>query len=384
MSSRSSPDARAAHEIACVERPDTVEALDSERYMAANPDVARSQWTAAEHFTRWGHDEGRVQYFNAAAVAAMRDAKLARLRFRRMPRVPRTAGQPMDFLTDALIEEFSIPEGPPVSANQYGGPFIAEIAAHPERLCLDIGAGLRHTYAENVVNTEIYPSISTDVLCVGEDLPFADAQFDYVICASVLEHTRRPWDVVREICRVVRPGGQILIDWPFLQGVHGYPHHYFNATPQGLSSLFEESCDVVSSTIEPNNHPMHGLWWTLRTWRLGLAEPDAAALDALTIKAILGAPVHHHLREPYCAHLSDDALHTIPAGSTLVAQRRQDRDASIPSHPATTVMQSGSEGPDASLARIAVLEAEIAVLRASHSWRLTAPLRAIRGIMTRG
>jgi SAM-dependent methyltransferase len=104
---------------------------------------------------------------------------------------------------------------------------VEEIRRHPERLYPDLGAGLRHVYYSNVVNTEIYSTISTDVICVGEELPFADAQFDSVFAIAVLEHTMRPWEVAREICRVLKPGGTVLIDFPFLQAVHGYPHHYF-------------------------------------------------------------------------------------------------------------------------------------------------------------
>lgn len=374
------PGNRAAREIACVEHPASLDALDEVRYFQANPDVARSGLSAAAHFTRYGREEGRVQYANADEVAAMREEKLARLHFRRVPSRPRATGQPIDFLTAGLVAEFGIPDAPPVSANQYGGPFIQEIADNPGCLCLDVGAGLRHSYTENIVNTEIYSTISTDVLCVGEDLPFADAQFDYVICAAVLEHTRRPWDVAREICRVLKPGGRVLIDWPFLQGVHGFPHHYYNAMPQGLVSLFSDQCDIVSSTIEQNNHPMHAIWWTLRIWQHGLAEPERQEFDRLTIGELLGTPISRHLVAPYCTTLSEEAARTIPAGSTLIAQRRHDSVA-----PATGPVDDAAS-PDAHVARdarLVALETEVALLRASRSWRLTAPLRAIRTMLQR-
>ena len=371
---------RTARAIACVEHPVSLDKLDEARYFQANPDIARSGLRAAAHFTRHGREEGRVQYVNVEEVAAMRDGKLARLRFRRDPRVPRKQGEPIDSLTPDLVAEFEIPDAPPVSANQYGGPFIEEIAANPERLCLDVGAGLRYSYTENVVNTEIYRTISTDVLCVGEDLPFADAQFDYVICAAVLEHTRRPWDVAREICRVLRPGGRILIDWPFLQGVHGYPHHYYNATPQGLISLFSEYCEVVSSTIEPNNHPIHAIWWILHVWRLGLAETEKHKFECLTIGELLATAIDHHLAEPYCRMLSKEARYTIPAGSTLIAQRTHN-PVILARGPVDSAASSDTQvGRDE---RLAALETEVALLRASHSWRLTAPLRAIRTVLQR-
>ena len=40
--------------------------------------------------------------------------------------------------------------------------------------------------------------------------------------------------------RVVRPGGRIYVAVAFLQPYHGYPHHYYNMTLQGLEQLFAE------------------------------------------------------------------------------------------------------------------------------------------------
>ncbi len=310
-----------------------------------------------------------VPHADLEALAAMRERKLRRLRFRRPPAPGRVPGQPADFLTQALIAEFAIPEAPPVSANEYGGPFIAEIRASPDKLCLDVGAGLRRSCFANVVNTEIYPSLSTDILCVGEDLPFESDQFDYAICAAVLEHTRRPWDVAREICRVLKPGGRVLVDFPFLQPVHGYPHHYFNATPGGCTSLFEPYCDIEVSKVGDNNHPIQALHWLLRDWRDGLAPGAAEHFTNLTVSDLLATPPDQQLASLHCTGLTERALQTIPAGSTMIARKR----ATVP------------EEPDASALthRIDALETEVRLLRASHSWRLTAPIRALTRLLRR-
>lgn len=47
---------------------------------------------------------------------------------------------------------------------------------------------------------------------VGEDLPYADGSFDAVVCVDVLEHVKDLAQVVREIARVLRPGGLLLFD----------------------------------------------------------------------------------------------------------------------------------------------------------------------------
>ncbi len=170
-----------AIEIVCVKRPNDVDEVNEVAYLSANPDVHRAGMTARDHFLMAGQREGRIQGDNLDQVAAIREKKLQRLRYRREPAQPRAYGAPANFLTPQIIADFGIPEAPPVSANQYGGPFIDEIIANNDRLCLDVGAGLRYSYVSNIVNTEIYPSISTDIMCVGEDLPFESDQFDYAI-----------------------------------------------------------------------------------------------------------------------------------------------------------------------------------------------------------
>lgn len=45
------------------------------------------------------------------------------------------------------------------------------------------------------------------VAAVGERLPFADGSFDLVLCDNVVDHAEDPARIVREMARVLRPGG---------------------------------------------------------------------------------------------------------------------------------------------------------------------------------
>jgi SAM-dependent methyltransferase len=45
----------------------------------------------------------------------------------------------------------------------------------------------------------------------GEALPFTDGSFDLVICWDVVEHVQDPEQLVRELARVLRPGGRALV-----------------------------------------------------------------------------------------------------------------------------------------------------------------------------
>jgi SAM-dependent methyltransferase len=52
------------------------------------------------------------------------------------------------------------------------------------------------------------------VPAMGESLPFADASFEIVYSANVLEHTENPIKVLEESVRVLRPGGILHFEMP--------------------------------------------------------------------------------------------------------------------------------------------------------------------------
>ena len=51
-------------------------------------------------------------------------------------------------------------------------------------------------------------------IAVSEQLPFADSSFDAVLLNEVIEHVRDDRQTLREACRVVKPGGHVVIYAP--------------------------------------------------------------------------------------------------------------------------------------------------------------------------
>ncbi len=78
-----------------------------------------------------------------------------------------------------------------------------------------------------------------DIFYDGETLPFEDASFDAVIAFEVFEHIFLPDPVIREIGRVLRPGGRIMITTPFVWPEHEEPYDYARYSSFGMKSLFE-------------------------------------------------------------------------------------------------------------------------------------------------
>lgn len=298
------------------------EDLDPDAYLAANPDLRAANVDPVLHFARYGINEDRKQFVNSDKINQIRRKKLAAVSFRYQAQPRPAKNGPMNFLTPEVKSSFEIPDFPPIASNEYNPELIDLIQANPNKLFLDVGAGLRHTYYSNVVNAEIWGSASTDVVCIGEDLPFSDNQFDYVFCLAVLEHTKRPWIATQEIIRVTKPGGTIRIDWPFLQPVHGYPHHFFNATPKGNVAQFAEDCDILSCDVRPWQHPIFSLTWMLAEWKSGLPENEKADFDQISVGNILASSAESQLSKPFCMHLSPATQQVIAAGTTLIARKK--------------------------------------------------------------
>jgi SAM-dependent methyltransferase len=66
--------------------------------------------------------------------------------------------------------------------------------------------------------------------------------FDFIFLEQVLEHVKYPYRSVRNVHRMLRPGGWVLSTTPFLVNIHGGANmvDYTRWTPQGLTYLFEE------------------------------------------------------------------------------------------------------------------------------------------------
>lgn len=67
------------------------------------------------------------------------------------------------------------------------------------------------------------------VLSFGENLPFKDKVFDYVIAAHVLEHTPHPEKFLAELQRVAR-GGYIETPDAFMERINPYKDHRLEVT----------------------------------------------------------------------------------------------------------------------------------------------------------
>ena len=64
-------------------------------------------------------------------------------------------------------------------------------------------------YALDIQTTEF-----VNIVGRGEQMPLAAGEFDFVICTQVLEYVGDPSQIIAEICRVLKPGGQLFLTAP--------------------------------------------------------------------------------------------------------------------------------------------------------------------------
>ncbi len=187
---------------------------------------------------------------------------------------------------------------------------------------LDCGAGNRSERTPGVVNVEIEDHPSTDVIAAGEALPFADGSFDAALSLSVLEHVRDPFQCSRELLRVVKPGGTILVDVPLLQPVHGYPSHYYNMTRAGAVNLFSAGADVVSVETPLHGHPIWALQWIVRAYLDGLPVAVREPFAKRTLAEIAEPVDPARLTLAEVATLEAGATESLACLNTLLLRKR--------------------------------------------------------------
>jgi SAM-dependent methyltransferase len=210
------------------------------------------------------------------------------------------------------------------SSNESAGIWVAELEGNPDKLYADIGAGLRPIVWLNCAYVEVYASPTADILIDPRcKLPFRNQSLDGIGCFAVLEHTNKPWEMAVEFARVVKPGGRIFIDWPFLQPVHGYPSHYYNATREGLRSLFADKFNVDELYTEAYQGPDYTINWILNALLSSIKDDDMRTMvSQMTIGDLCKEPPQNELWSKLLALLEEPSISMLSCGNTLVATRK--------------------------------------------------------------
>lgn len=131
---------------------------------------------------------------------------------------------------------------------------------------LDVGAGscpYREQFAHCEYRTQDLTPLRGDQLRHGgygqidyvSDLaaiPVPDGSFGAILCAEVLEHHPEPIAVVKELARILEPGGRLILTAPLGSGIHQEPYHYYGGYTPWWYERFLGEAGFEKITIEAN------------------------------------------------------------------------------------------------------------------------------------
>jgi SAM-dependent methyltransferase len=312
----------------------TRENFSASGYLQANADVAEAARNGVtdpwHHFVEFGENEGRMQI--AATFLAGRST-YGHAKYERFKDCVLTAERPStsfhfleesEAFTVALSERhLSASEYAAESANNGYGPFIDEVRMNPSKAYLDVGCGLRNEVFDNCLYVEVYPSLTADVIVAPDcRYPLASAAFDGIGCFAVLEHVTKPWVVASEIHRMLKPGGRCYIAWPFLQPIHGFPSHYFNATRQGLELLFSERFEIEVCRTEPWEGPNHTMNWVLGKFADRLPPQKRERLLRMSVAELIAQVPASPFWTELLSDLPDAVISEFACGNSLIATKK--------------------------------------------------------------
>jgi ubiquinone/menaquinone biosynthesis C-methylase UbiE len=113
----------------------------------------------------------------------------------------------------------------------------------------------------------------------GEHLPFAAQSFDLIVCLWVLEHLESPEVVLREVRRVLRPGGHFVFLTPNLRN----PLLLMNRVARALPQLQRRIVPRLYGRVEADTFPVRYRATTEVAIR---AQAARCGLEVATLKAI--------------------------------------------------------------------------------------------------
>lgn len=147
----------------------------------------------------------------------------------------------------------------------------------PEGKILEVGPKLGWPQFETL---DINPAVgATYTADLTRDTGLPESSYDIVLLISILEHTLDPVGTVREVRRLLKPGGLLLAETPFNFRIHGPKNDCWRFTEHGVKVLMRDFDDVNISILEAPSRPLFPISyaWTARCNKDKNVSPECIA-----------------------------------------------------------------------------------------------------------
>jgi len=104
-------------------------------------------------------------------------------------------------------------------------------------------------YGMHYWGIDIRDGKNVDQMVDGENWHIDNESYDVVISGNSFHNMRRPWLVIKEMDRVLKPRGLLIIVTIWSHGINEYPADYWRITDNGLFVLFDETSLMTSTYV---------------------------------------------------------------------------------------------------------------------------------------
>lgn len=149
-------------------------------------------------------------------------------------------------------------------------------------IVLVVGCGIQRVWLDRlliggpcrrqIIYSDIDSRADVDLFCDGHDLPFQDGVVDAVVTTAVLEHVLYPERVAAEIVRVLKVGGLLYSEIPFMQQVHEGAYDFTRYSLSGHRRLFRAFEEIDSGLVAG---PSTALVWAIENFALSFVRRAA-------------------------------------------------------------------------------------------------------------
>ena len=84
------------------------------------------------------------------------------------------------------------------------------------------------------------------------NIPVPDKSYDVILCTEVIEHIPDPISAIKEISRILKTDGTLLITAPLQSGLHQEPYHFYGGYTKYWYQKFLTENNFSDINIEPN------------------------------------------------------------------------------------------------------------------------------------
>lgn len=128
---------------------------------------------------------------------------------------------------------------------------------------LDIGAGtciFKPNFAhcdyisQDLAELEGNPYGKIDIVSDINNIPLQNSCVDVILCTEVLEHVPEPVLAIKEMSRLLKPKGKLLLTAPLISGKHQAPYHFYGGYTYFFYEKYfkEEGLKIIS--LEKNGN----------------------------------------------------------------------------------------------------------------------------------